>query len=58
MVDLAVFAILMNGSQNFASGIGDFPARPFRKKKSRTILMNIIRTPHDEPARVFSFPKN
>jgi hypothetical protein len=53
-IDLAEYAIFSQGRQDFALGVCNFPAWPFRIKISRTFLVDIVRAIHYLPAGIFA----
>ena len=54
VVDLAVCAIFRQGSQDFALGVGNFPAWSFGIKISSALLVDIFRAIHNLPAMIFA----
>jgi hypothetical protein len=53
----AVFAFTSGARQDFTLGISSLPARHFLVEISRTLIINVLRTTQDNPARFFPFPE-
>jgi len=55
--DLAIFAFPFDAQQDFALGVGGFPARPLSITVGRAVGIDIPRTIEHDPTGLFPFPE-